>query len=117
MHLAAKYLLHMPDDNAGRLLLSPSSPSPAELGRLLISCYVVASTSGISALGETALSSMVDTIMSVLSEIYAEKTVTNATIKALGSQMFSVKELALAAVVKLMTVAPVTVRFAIHSQA
>jgi hypothetical protein len=114
MHLAAKHLLHSPDANAGRLLLSPSSPSPAELGRLLISCYVVAS-SGISALGETALSAMGDTIMFVLSEIYAEETVTNATIKALGSQMFSVKELALAAVVKLMTVAPVTVRFAIHS--
>lgn len=116
MHLAAKHLLHSPGTNAGRLLLSPSSPSPAELGRLLISCYVVAS-SGITALGETALSAMGDTIMLVLSEIYAEETVTNATIKALGSQMFSVKELALAAVVKLMTVAPETVSCTNHSQA
>lgn len=114
MHLAAKYLLHSPGENAGRVLLSPSPPSPAELGRLLISCYVVAS-SGISALGEAVLSSMGDMIMLVLSEIYAEETVANATIKSLGSQMFSIKELALAAVVKLMTVAPGTVSVAIHS--
>jgi hypothetical protein len=58
---------------------------------------------------------MGDTIMLVLAEIYAEESVANATISALGPQMFSIKELALAAVVKLMTVAPRTVSFAIHS--
>jgi hypothetical protein len=67
------------------------------------------------ALGETVVSAVGDTIMLVLAEIYAEKTAANATISAMGPQMFSVKELALAAVVKLMTVAPRTVSFAINS--
>jgi hypothetical protein len=109
MHLATRHLLQVSNGLDTRSMLSAHALTPTEIGRLLIACFVIAS-SGLTSLGETALSSMADRIMLDFSRIYAEGSETNETMNDLGTLMFSVKELVLSAVVKLVAVAPTTVR-------
>lgn len=108
-HLAAGHLLQTSDGLDTSSMLSAHSLTPTEIGRLLIACFVVAS-SGVTSLGEKSLNALADRIMLDFSRIYADGSETNESTKSLGIQMFSVKEMVLAAVVKLMAVAPTTVR-------
>lgn len=108
MHLAAKHLLQATDGLDTSAPLSADALTPTEIGRLLIACFVVAS-SGVTSLGTTSLSTMADRIMLDFSRMYAEGSETSKTMSDLGTLMFSVKEMVLAAVVKLMTAAPRTV--------
>lgn len=100
VHLASRYVL-----GTGEEKDSQRNLTPLELGRLIISCYVVASSS-VTALGEKALIILSDSILMRLSDIYAEDSVTRTTINILGPRMFSMKELALSAVLKLIATAP-----------
>lgn len=100
VHLASRHVL-----GTGEERDSQRSLTPLELGRLMISCYVVASSS-VTALGETALIVLTDSVLMGLSDIYAEDSVTRTTIQILGPRMFSMKELALSAVLKLIAATP-----------
>ena len=105
MHLATRHLLQAPNGLDTRSMLSAYALTPTEIGRLLIASFVIAS-SGLISLGDTALSALADRIMLDFSRIYAEGSETNETMNDLGPLMFSVKELVLSAVVKLVAVAP-----------
>lgn len=110
MHLAARHLLQASNGLDTKSILSAQALTPIEFGRLLIACFVIAS-SGVTSIGDTALNALADRIMLDFSRIYAEGSETNETMNSLGAQVFSVKEMVLAAVVKLMAVAPSTVSF------
>lgn len=108
MHLAARHLLQASNGIDATSMLSANAITPPEIGRLLIASFVIAS-SVVTSLGENALSGIADRIMLDFSRIHAKGSESNETMIALGSSMFSVKEMVLAAVVKLMAVAPGTV--------
>jgi len=109
MHLSSKHLLQASNSLDTKSMLSAEALTPNEIGRLLIACFVIAS-GGVKSLGDSSLNAMADRIMLDFSRIYAEGSETNAAMKDLGTSMFSVKEMVLAAVVTLMAVAPRTVR-------
>lgn len=108
MHLAARHLMEVSNGLDTTSLLSANALTSTEIGCLLISCFVIAS-SAVTSLGENALSAMADRIMLDFSRMYADGSNTNETLDNLGTLTFSVKEMVLAAVVKLMAVAPHTV--------
>lgn len=108
MHLAARHL-----QAEGGSIVSPSISShnitAGEVGSLMISSFIVASST-VRTLRESTLNAMADRIMVDFSRLYADEAATNLALKALGPLVFSVKEMVLAAVVKLMTLAPIVVR-------
>ena len=108
VHLAVRHLQQASNGLDTKSMLSAGSLTPTEIGRLLTACFVVAS-SGPTILGEKSLSALADRIMLDFCRIYADGSETNETMTSLGSQMYLVKEMVLAAVVKLMAVAPATV--------
>lgn len=108
LHTAVRHLQQASNGLDTKSMLSASSVTPTEIGRLLIACFVIAS-SGATSLGDKSLNALADRIMLNFCRIYAEGSDTNETMTSLGSQMYSVKEMVLAAVVKLMAVAPATV--------
>lgn len=108
MHLAARHLLQARDGLDSGSILSAHSLTPTEIGRLLIASFVITS-SEVTSLGEKSLNALADRVMLDFSRIYADGSETTEIRKNLGTLMFSVKEMVLAAVVKLMAVAPTTV--------
>jgi hypothetical protein len=108
VHMALRHLRQASNGLDTKSMLSAASLTPTEIGCLLTACFVIAS-SGATSLGEESLNALADRIMLDFCRIYAEGSETNETIISLGSQMYSVKEMVLAAVVKLMAVAPATV--------
>ena len=109
MHLAAKHVLYADEEEKSHYQ-PVSALTGQELGRLMISCYIVAS-SRLTAMGEMTLGALGDIIIAGLSKVYGETTVSDTTVKTMGPLMFSVKELSLAAIVKLMAVVPKLVSF------
>lgn len=111
MHLAMKHLTQTSNhDLSTKSMLSAAALTPSEIGCLMITCFVIAS-SGATLMGNNTLDTLADRIMLDFSRMYADGSGTNVAMKDLGVSMFSVKEMVLSAVVKLMAVAPETVSF------
>ena len=110
MHLATRHLTQCSNDLDTKSILSAAALTPSEIGRLMISCFVIAS-SGATLIGKNTVDTLADRIMLDFSRIYANGSETNIAMNELGLLTFSIKEMVLSAIVKLMAVAPETVSF------